>query len=85
MCECEQLFRMPYKDPKKKKKKLRKSDLSCTMNTKYCYEILDVPWKYIFTFFLRENKWYLGRKDDVGEESHLEQGDMEKPDFSKEK
>lgn len=55
------------------------------MNTKYCYEILDVPWKYIFTFFLRENKWYLGWKDDVGEESHLEQGDMEKPDFSKEK
>ena len=38
MCECEQLFQMPYEDQKK-----IESNLSCTVNTKYCYEILDVP------------------------------------------
>lgn len=40
MCECEQLFQMPYED---RKKKNQESDLSCIVNTKYCYEILDVP------------------------------------------
>lgn len=71
-------FGCHMKTQKKNKKKSRKSNLSCTMNTKYYYEILDVPWKYIFTFFfLGDNKWYLGQKDYVGEDNHLDWRDGE--------
>lgn len=77
MCECEQLFRMPYEDPKKKKRN-RDSQIYLVLWTQ---NIVMKSWMYLgnifLLFFLGDNKWYLGQKDYVGEDSHLDQRDGE--------
>lgn len=47
----------------KTKKIEKESDLSRTVNTKYCYEILDVVENDFFNlYFFLGDKWHLGQK-----------------------